>query len=182
VVNQLGGTVRLQSRLGEGTTVELYLPRSEAAIEDEPETRVAPARSREAIVMVVDDDPDVRELTVACLDQLGYGIVEASSGAGALALLDGGQPLDLLIADFAMPGMNGRVLANEAKARRPGLRIVFVTGYADASALALEPDEILLSKPFKVAELARRIADALEQPVRIPLTDNVVPFGRGRSG
>ncbi|MBI3515283.1 MAG: PAS domain-containing protein [Proteobacteria bacterium] len=180
VVNQLGGTVRLQSRIGEGTTVELYLPRSEAQAQDESEAQVAAARSREAVLMVVDDDPDVRELTVACLGQLGYGVVEAASGAAALALLDGDQTVDLLIADFAMPGMNGRVFVNEAKLRRPGLRVIFVTGYADAAALALEADEILLSKPFRVAELAREVANMLERPARAPSAHNVVPFGRAR--
>jgi CheY-like chemotaxis protein len=184
VVNQLGGTVRLQSRLGEGTTVELYLPRSRAEPADEPEAKVIVPRQREAIVLVVDDDADVRELTVATLSQIGCRVIEAPSGAAALALLDGGQPVDLLIADFAMPGMNGQVFVNQARTRRPDLRVIYVTGYADASTLALAAGDVLLEKPFRIAELARRVAEVLDRPARAANADNnadnVVPLGRAR--
>ena len=180
VVNQLGGTVRLQSRLGEGTTVELYLPRSRVAPADEPEAQVVAPRRRDAIVLVVDDDADVRELTVATLAQIGCRVVEAPSGAAALALLDGGQPVDLLIADFAMPGMNGQVFVNQARARRPSLRVIYVTGYADASALNLEPGDVLLEKPFRIAELAGHVVEGLDRPARAADADNVVPIGRAR--
>jgi CheY-like chemotaxis protein len=179
VVNQLGGTVRLLSRPGIGTTVELYLPRSHAQAIEETDVRLAMPRSREAIVMVVDDDDDVRQLTAESLGESGYRIVEAASGEAALALIDAGQPVDLVIADFAMPGMNGRVFANEAKARRPGLRVLYVTGYADASVLALEPGEQLLQKPFRVADLAKCVAEALDRPAR-PAGGNVVEIGRAR--
>jgi CheY-like chemotaxis protein len=180
VVNQLGGTVRLDSRVGQGTTVALYLPRSEAEPAEETESRSAATRQREAVVMVVDDDPDVRELAVESLSQLGYRVVEAASGMAALALIDRGQVVDLLVADFAMPGMNGRVFANEAKLRRPGLRVLYVTGYAEASALALEPGEILLEKPFRIVELAKHVAEMLERPPRFADADNVVPLDRAR--
>jgi PAS domain S-box-containing protein len=180
VVNQLGGTVRLDSRVGQGTTVALYLPRSEAEPAEETESRSAATRQREAVVMVVDDDPDVRELAVESLSQLGYRVVEAASGMAALALIDRGQVVDLLVADFAMPGMSGRVFANEAKLRRPGLRVLYVTGYAEASALALEPGEILLEKPFRIVELAKHVADMLERPPRFADADNVVPLDRAR--
>ena len=180
VVNQLGGTVRLHSRIGQGTTVSLYLPRSLVEAAEETESRTAATRQREAVVMVVDDDADVRELAVESLSELGYRVVEAASGTAALALFDGGQAVDLLIADFAMPGMNGRVFANEAKLRRPGLRVLYVTGYAEASALALEPGEILLQKPFRLVELAKLVGDMLERPPRFADAANVVPLDRAR--
>jgi PAS domain S-box-containing protein len=180
VVNQLGGTVRLHSQVGQGTTVALYLPRSEAQPTEETENRATATRQREAVVMVVDDDADVRELAVESLSQLGYRVLGAASGTAGLALLDAGQAVDLLIADFAMPGMNGRVFANEAKLRRPGLRVLYVTGYAEASALALEPGEILLEKPFRIVELAKHVADMLDRPPRFPDVGNVVPLDRAR--
>jgi CheY-like chemotaxis protein len=79
-----------------------------------------------------------------------------------------------------MPGMNGQVLANAAKARWPALRVLFITGYAEGSALALQSGDVLVQKPFRIAELAKQVADMLDRPVRGGGADNVVPIGRGR--
>jgi len=105
----------------------------------------------------VDDDNEVRDVTAARLRQLGFEVVEAGSGGAALDLLDRLTRVDLLVADFAMPGMNGAEVAQQARARRPDLPVLFVTGYADQSALAHVGDERVVQKPFRDDELERKV-------------------------
>ena len=160
IARQSGGMVQIDSAPGAGTTVRLLLTRAPPEpIGDLPRERRT--SSRRASVLVVDDDPDVRRSLVEILDVLGYAVTEAAHGPAGLEELERGQP-DLMIVDFAMPGMNGAAVAREALRRRPGLPIVFATGYADTDALdgALR-DLPLLRKPFRMAELASAVADAL---------------------
>jgi CheY-like chemotaxis protein len=126
------------------------------------ETVLRPSRRRvEHKVLVVDDDDAVREVTAAFLSELGYRVIEAGSGGAALELLDNQDGIELLLLDFAMPGMNGAEVARAARARRPKLPILFVTGYADAEALPQLGREEILRKPFGQQELAAKVGAAL---------------------
>jgi signal transduction histidine kinase len=163
LAKQSGGGVRIDSTLGQGTSVEVYLPRSAQA------PRPAPSPGPEALaaapadrkVLVVDDDQAVREVTASILGDLGYEVMEAGSGGAALDLIDRYEEIDLLLLDFAMPGMNGAEVAREARLRRPQLPILFITGYADTAALPQAPPHGILRKPFRNEELAARLKTAL---------------------
>ncbi|MFE1598597.1 ATP-binding protein [Methylobacterium sp. ID0610] len=157
---QLGGEVTVESRVGEGTTVSLYLPRARGAT-----ARVEPLRARTASavsrrrVLLVDDDPQVRATAEALLEEMGHAVVAVGSGAEALHILGGEGAIDLLLADYAMPGMTGSELATRALALQPSLRVLLMTGYADAASL---PDgAAVLRKPFALSELAAALAGVL---------------------
>ena len=170
VSHECGGTMLIESAPGQGTTVRLLLPpaviahavaRVEAGVHSEPTVRRAPG-DREIFVLVVDDDRQVRRFVTESLRSLGYRILEADSGTAALSLLDAEQHVDLMVADFAMPGMTGAELACKALERRPGLRVLMVSGYADTAAIAASLGEIrLLRKPFDLAELGTAVAEVL---------------------
>ncbi len=166
IARQAGGSVRLESLPGDGTTVRILLPRTDDA-SSPPVASPGSAESRtlEAVVtvLVVDDDPNVREVLVETLDALGYRVFEAADGPSGLAVLQESVP-DLLMLDFAMPGMNGAEVAREALARRPNLPIVFATGYADTAAIieVAGPEALVLRKPFRVNELQAMLELALE--------------------
>jgi PAS domain S-box-containing protein len=159
-VRQSGGHVDIDSRLGEGTTITLYLPRAEAEtiVEAAPvKAAAAPSGAGES-VLLVEDDPQVRMLVRVVLDDLGYRILEAEDGPSALAILQSGAPIHLLITDVGLPGMNGRQLADFARMTSPSLPILFMTGYiADEAerAARLEAGMAMISKPFTVESLAR---------------------------
>jgi CheY-like chemotaxis protein len=163
LAKQSGGGVRIDSTPGEGSSVRVFLPRAaampEAAEMDGPiATETAP---KDLKVLLVDDDSDVREVTAGLLQDLGYRVVEAGSGGAALDLLDRQAEIDILLLDFAMPGMNGAEVAREVHARRPGLPILFVTGYADTEALAAAGGDGILRKPFVERDLAAKLRTAL---------------------
>jgi signal transduction histidine kinase/ActR/RegA family two-component response regulator len=161
---QSGGGVRIESRIGEGTSVHIYLPRADAKpTRKEPiplATRPIAGRGG-ALILLVDDDNAVREVTAAMLRELGYAIIEAGSGGAALDLLEREPNIDLVLVDFAMPGMSGAEVARQTRARRPGLPILFVTGFADRSALAGVGEAHIIGKPFVVDELADKVRAAL---------------------
>ena len=117
-----------------------------------------------ATILLVDDDSAVREVVAAMLEDLGYRVVEADGGAVALDLLSGGNRVDLVLADFSMPGMSGMELLREATARRPELPVLLVTGYADDKTLAALGEERRVLKPFRNEELARKVRVALNGP------------------
>jgi CheY-like chemotaxis protein len=117
-----------------------------------------------ATILLVDDDPAVREVTAAMLEDLGYGVMEADNGAAALELLARGSHVDLMMADFSMPGMSGVELLRQAAECRPGLPVLLVTGYADDGALAALGEDRLVLKPFRNEELARKVRMALGGP------------------
>jgi PAS domain S-box-containing protein len=167
VVTQFGGAVRLKSRVGAGTSVEILLPRGAASAVTEP-LPVPPrpaVRRGAATVLLVDDDKDVRDYAASCLGDLGYAVVEAASGPEAVAVLSSTAELDAVVVDFAMPGMNGLEVTDRARALRPGIPILLTTGYADRSrfAEALGP-EMVLGKPFRSPELAAAVARVLARP------------------
>jgi CheY-like chemotaxis protein len=170
VARQSGGGMRIDSRLGEGTKVEVYLPRaSEAAagIVDDDRAGAAPAAGlrvmHEEVVLLVDDDSDVRDVAATMLATLGYQVIEARSGDEALEILQrSDQRIDIMLVDFAMPGMNGVETAQRAATIRPDLPILLSTGYADAAGLSGEAGRgRILRKPFRQVDLGAKIADAL---------------------
>jgi signal transduction histidine kinase/ActR/RegA family two-component response regulator len=176
VISQSGGTVRIDSRVGEGTTVQIFLPRALAVARPEPpETMPAPAMGGTHI-LVVDDDADVRCIIAEDLREIGYSVAEADSGNAALAILERDGPCDLLVMDLVMPGLSGPDAARLARRRRPDLKVVFASGYADMSRFAATlGNDVLLKKPFKLETLAEVVRAALQRvPQREP--DNVVPL------
>ncbi|HEX8416614.1 MAG TPA: response regulator, partial [Methylobacterium sp.] len=172
---QLGGEVTVESRPGTGTVVTLYLPRAEQAVVPRPEAeRPVPGTGGEAHILVVDDDAQVRASTVDLLQELGYAVATADTGAEALRALEDGQRVDLLVADFAMPAMNGAELRLRAQALRPELPVLLMTGYADAAMLPPGSARVL-RKPFALADLALAVASILNAEgaaiLRLPTPD-----------
>jgi signal transduction histidine kinase len=163
IAQQSGGTVRLSSVEGQGSTVEIWLPAAEATLPAPEDAFAADARADgpHKRILVVDDDADVRRFIVDCLQSLGYSVDEAAEGRSALRRLKETPP-DLLIVDYAMPGMTGVDVVMEARASAPALPIIMATGYADMEAVdRVMPPESLLRKPFRLAELATAVRRAL---------------------
>ncbi|MEO5808767.1 MAG: ATP-binding protein [Sphingomicrobium sp.] len=164
--HQSGGEVGIESDLGKGTTVSIYLPRTDATAA--ANVRVHPAAHRVekdvtvpgARILLVEDDPRVRTATVGALEDLGYEPVSCSGGAEAMRLF-AGEDFDLVVSDVIMPEMTGPELVRELRARRPDIAVLFVTGYVGDG----EGDELvgfeLLRKPFTVGALASAVAEAL---------------------
>ena len=166
LARQSGGALRITSAVGEGTTVELLLPRSTEAARPaaEPAESTAPGTAaRPTRILVVDDHDEVREIVAAHLDTLGYEAVEASGGHAALALLRGNcDAFDLLIADFAMPGMGGIELVRAARVLCPELAVLVLTGYADIAGREREFGEaVVMHKPFRMRDLGAKVEQAL---------------------
>lgn len=166
--HQSGGGFAIDSAPGRGTTVTLWFPEADGVLVtgDAASEDTAPTVSAELRVLVVDDDAMVREVLVGQLEDQGYRVAQAGDGSEALAQLDAGAVVDLLISDFAMPGMDGLTLLQEARRRRPELPALLLTGYADASVrLAVEAAgkgrTALLRKPASGAALAERAASLL---------------------
>jgi len=164
---QSGGHIEIASEIGRGTSVRLYLPRASGAVEPEAislpgEDEAAPA---DATILVVEDDAEVRDVAVKQLRALGYRVFEAESGAGALALLETGRPVDLLLTDVVMPGgLSGPDVAREGLRLQPSLKVLFTSGYAEGtmeSAGGFAGTDKLLMKPYRRKELARAVRDAL---------------------
>jgi PAS domain S-box-containing protein len=164
---QSGGHVQIYSEVGVGTTVKMYLPAQPAP--EAAETADAPAPERRAsagdVVLIVEDDPDVREYSGEMLRELGYETLEAADAANALRQLESDPRIRLMFTDVGLPGMNGRQLADAAKARWPELKILFTTGYARNAIVhhgRLDPGVELITKPFTSAALAMKLRDLLE--------------------
>ena len=163
LAKQSGGGVRIDTEIGKGTVIRVFLPRAELARVADPLPCgvLQKGRASGLIVLVVDDDEAVREVTANFLDDLGYEVIEAGSGGAALEQLERHPKIDAVILDFAMPGMNGADLARELRLRRPGAPILFATGYADAEALTDIGDHLIVHKPFTQVELARKLSRTL---------------------
>jgi CheY-like chemotaxis protein len=165
VARQSGGTARIESKPGEGTCVRLYFRRAESpedAQEAQTETRRKAAR-RKASVLVIDDDPDVREFMAESLADFGYAVREAADGAAGLEAFAEKRP-DLVIVDFAMPGLSGSEVAARILRDVPGQPILFVSGYSETDAIrSAAPDAQLLAKPFRPDALDAAVRDCLDK-------------------
>ena len=167
-VKQSGGHVKIYSEIGQGTSVKIYLPRlysNEAVAAAEPPPRIARGRDDETI-LAVEDDSDVRAHTCGILRELGYRVLEASSGVSALEILRAHPEIDLLFTDVGLPGgMNGRQLAGAARDLNRKLKVLFTTGYARNAIVhdgRLDPGVQLITKPFTYASLSGKIRDILD--------------------
>nr|WP_295105854.1 PAS domain S-box protein [uncultured Caulobacter sp.] len=165
---QSQGFAEIESEPGRGATFTLYLPRDEGQADDHDPT-VALVQLKGAhdgeTVLVVEDEPVVRALIVEVLSELGYRALEADDGPTGLEILQSTQPIDLLITDIGLPGLNGRQIADAARLQRPGLKTLFMTGYAETAAVAsgfLDPGMAMITKPFAMDALAARIRELIE--------------------
>jgi PAS domain S-box-containing protein len=167
---QSEGYAKIYSELGHGTTFKLYLPRhrGDAPDEDPPaELTEAHGTLHGETVLVVEDEAVVRGLIVEVLGDLGYRAIEAADGPGGLEILQSRARIDLLITDIGLPGLNGRQVAEAGRQARPGLKVLFMTGYAENAAIAsgfLEPGMSMITKPFAMEALASRIREIIEAP------------------
>ena len=166
-VKQSGGNASIDSELGRGTTVNLFLPRVapnpvRAGADKAKEASVAAGEA----VLVVEDNPDLRTLSLDRLRLLGYRVLEADSGPAAIAVLETGEKIDLIFSDVVMPGgVTGYELARLTKERYPEVRILLTSGYDAELASAQDPagsDLKVLRKPYKQADLARALREVLE--------------------
>ena len=166
---QSGGGMRIESRVGEGTSVKVYLPRTERIEVTEAFSHSDASKQPQrkgAIILLVDDDSGVREITASMLREMGYVVLEVGSGDAALDLLDGEAHIDLAVLDYAMPGMNGMEVARQVNSRFPTLPVLFITGYVDSAALREIGDAKIIKKPFVGDELANKVDAALIKGAR----------------
>lgn len=160
LASQLGGALTLQSREGEGTTVELWLPLSDQpAHEADAGPRLEPAAEHRGLALLVDDEDLVRISTADMLSDLGYAVMEARSGEEAVEVFHRGQAIDVVVTDHLMPGMNGTELARRLQSVRPGLPVLLVSGYAEME--GIDADRPRLTKPFRKDELAASLSSLL---------------------
>jgi signal transduction histidine kinase/CheY-like chemotaxis protein len=169
-VKQSGGHVRLESQVGIGTVVRIYLPRYSGP--EEPATvaprEPQPIHGNRETVLVVEDEDRVLSMTVEALRSLGYSVIAAADPEQALDLASSGSVLHLLFTDVVMPGMNGRALADRIKEQRPEIKVLFTTGYTQGAALydgVLDRGAALLPKPFTVDQLAAKVRSTLDAVV-----------------
>jgi len=167
-IKQSRGHIKVYSEVGAGTTVKIYLPR----LIGEPERREValpqPVRKGDAseVILVVEDDPLMRQMSVDALADLGYAVVDSESAAGALSILDDRPDIKLLFTDVVMPEMNGKRLAEEAVRRRPDLKILFTTGYTANAVVhggVLDAGVNLLGKPFTLEQLGAKVRSVLDE-------------------
>jgi PAS domain S-box-containing protein len=159
---QSNGHATIDSKIGQGTSVKIYLPRhhGDAATEHGSRLMAAEPAATGETVLVVEDEPVVRGVIVEMLGEQGYRTLEAVDGPSGLNILRNGQRIDLLITDVGLPGMNGRQLADQARETRPDLKILFITGYAESVAISdgfLQPGMEMITKPFALDNLSRRV-------------------------
>ena len=167
-VKQMGGHVSIYSEVGQGTTVILYLPRAGApAVERRASQDVAPPdTTSRRVILVVEDDERVRQLTVRRLEMIGHNVIEARDGVEALNLLQSGAHVDLVFTDMIMPGgLSGRDVAHRARDLKPGIKVLLTTGYAEDLGHVddLESESLkVLRKPYRQAELAMALREVLD--------------------
>lgn len=169
-LKQSGGHVSIYSEVGVGTTVKLYLPRTQSEEQAAPPPPVSDLEQltgdASTIILVVEDEERVRDLSVAALRDLGYTVVHASNGEEALRKLENKPAVTLLFTDIVMPGMSGRKLADEAKARFPELKVLYTTGYTQNAIVhngTVDADARLLQKPYTIDDLARKVRAVLSE-------------------
>jgi CheY-like chemotaxis protein len=164
---QSDGYATIVSELDKGTTVKLFLPRHQS---DEADQEAAPEAAGDQmseageVVLVVEDEPVVRGLIVEVLGDLGYRTLEAADGPSGFEILQSPQHIDLLITDVGLPGLNGRQVADGGRVLRPGLKVLFMTGYAENATLTpsfQEPGMAMITKPFTMEALATRVREII---------------------
>jgi PAS domain S-box-containing protein len=164
-VKQSGGHIKIYSEPGEGTTVKMYLPRCAEPDQDYPTLASPRAEGGSEVILLVEDDAMVRRYGQDQLESLGYTVLTAENGPQALAMIAQPMPIDLLFTDVVMPGgMGGRDLVEAAQRVRPGLKVLYTSGYTENAIVhqgRLDAGVHLLSKPYRRADLARKIRDAL---------------------
>jgi len=167
-VRQSGGQARIYSEPGQGTMVCLYLPRQlggTETVKEAADPMGAPRTGQGETVLVVDDEPTVRMLVSDVLEDLGYIAIEVADGAAGLRVLQSDARIDLLVTDVSLPGgMNGRQVADAGRALRPGLKVLFITGYAENAVLShghLDPGMHVVTKPFAMDALATRVKELI---------------------
>ena len=161
---QSGGAVRIHSQVGAGTSVQLFLPTSDARPAPAAAPRSSPPTGQGERVLVVEDDPAVRMLVREVLEELRYQAVEFADPLEATAYLGSGEHIDLMISDVGLPGMNGRELAETARTHYPDLPILFITGYAENAAMRssfLSANMAMVSKPFSLEDLAAKVGEII---------------------
>ena len=171
-VKQSGGHVTVYSEPGQGTTVKMYFPRyfGGPGGEAEAESVVVPAGSDGEVVLLVEDNDEVRAYSAMILGELGYEILEAAEAEAAVAILRTPQRIDLLFTDVVLPGRSGRALADEAATIRPGLKVLFTTGYSRNAIVhhgRLDPGVHLITKPFTFEQLGTRVRDVLDSNIEV---------------
>jgi CheY-like chemotaxis protein len=165
IVKQSGGHLRVASTLGHGTTFEIFLPAVNERPQQIDEPRETPPVRGTETILLAEDDEVLRTLTARILTSQGYRVLEASDGVEALRVADRHRgTLDLLTTDIVMPSMGGHDLANELSARRPGLKVLFVSGYTDDAVGRgeLQPGDAFLQKPIDPKVLARKVRQMLD--------------------
>jgi len=162
---QSGGGLTIETRVGEGTSVKVFLPRAEVALRvrerESVDAQQGPQTKMTARLLVVDDDKAVLRTTLRMLEALGYAAVTVASGGEALRLIASGLEIDLVLADFAMPEMTGVELAEAIHTTHPALPVILVTGYGNRETLKDFGEARILQKPYTEAELMEKIARAL---------------------
>ncbi len=169
-IKQTGGHIRLQSAPGTGTTVSLYLPRHMGKLSDltssVPQGEPVSDRLRDEVVLVVEDEENVRHMTVEALREIGFTVIEASGGRDALQQIPHHARIDLLFTDVVMPDMNGKLVADAVRDRFPGIKVIFTTGYTRNAIVqngTVEPGINLLLKPFTLEQLSAKISEILRR-------------------
>jgi len=166
---QSGGAARIYSETGKGTMICIYLPRYQGEVSDDMQNQTdhhePPRAEGGETVLLVDDEPLIRMLAAEQLEELGYTVIEAGDGPSALKILNSQRPISLLITDVGLPGgMNGRQVADAARVSRPGMEVLFVTGYAENAVLShghLDAGMHVITKPFQMDVFARRVKELI---------------------
>jgi CheY-like chemotaxis protein len=166
-VKQSGGLIKVYSEEGHGTTFRIFFPSGEAQSQQLDFVEQTSIVGGTETILVVEDDPAVRTYVIEQLNSLGYTAVPAANAVEALRFVEGGGKFDLLFTDVIMPGgMNGRQLRDEMERRRPGLKVLFTSGYPENAIVShghLDPGVLLLAKPYRKADLARLVRKALSE-------------------
>jgi signal transduction histidine kinase/CheY-like chemotaxis protein len=178
IAKQTGGGVSIATKIGEGTKVAVYLPRTRGRpLLQTSEAPGAPLRRHDATILVVDDDPDVRGLTISSLETLGYRVFGADGGRAAIDFVGRNVFIDLVLIDIAMPEINGVEAVQAILKERPGLPFLYMTGYVGPT--KLDPSERVVKKPFTLAELAAKVEEVLFPSGATRVSNNMIPMKPG---
>jgi PAS domain S-box-containing protein len=165
-IKQSNGHIKIYSEVDRGTTIRMFLPRRLEPAKEAPCAMASDAIRGNERILIVEDDDQVRASVVRQVRSLGYTVTEAAGGEAALKRFDDGEAFDLMLTDIVMPGVGGLQLAKAAAGRSPAMKVVFMSGYSENAVILhgrLNPGAILLSKPFRKADLAKRIRETLDE-------------------